>query len=217
VAGVQIPSLAVDAVPGNFCFSTGGAQASFSAASASQLTSKDSPIPVAGVDTAGQIMSEANILSDDLRKVLFGNTGSEDNPFPFTISKACPLVATLDDAKDLAALRGFRDNVLSQHTSGIIFTFLFYRNAPELTQLLDQFSELKEKIRMAVTEYSSLIDDVSKGGTAYLSDGDILRIIHLLEEIKTKGSPQLKADIDLVIEEINAGTIVELCGVIIGD
>ena len=70
---------------------------------------------------------------------------------------------------------------------------------------------------MAVTEYSSLIDDVSNGGTANLSKGDILDIIQLLEEIKTKGSPQLKADIDLVIEDINDGTIVELCGIIIGD
>ena len=68
--------------------------------------------------------------------------------FPFTISETCPFVTSLDDPEDLAILRDFRDKVLSQNVSGIIFTFLFYRNAPELTHLLNQ-----HEIERKGTEY----------------------------------------------------------------
>jgi hypothetical protein len=96
--------------------------------------------------------------------------------------------------------------------SGVIFTFLFYRNAPELTNLLNQNKELTEKIRLMVDEYSSLISEVSNGGTVYLQESDRAAIIELLEEIKAKGSPQLRADIDLVTGELNEGNVEELFG-----
>ena len=92
------------------------------------------------------------------------------NCFPFNF-RNCPLVASLDDPEDLATLREFRDKVLSQNVSGIIFTFLFYRNAAELTLLLDRNEALKEKVRLMVDEYSSLIQEVSNGGKAYLGAG----------------------------------------------
>ena len=47
--------------------------------------------------------------------------------------------------------------------------------------------------------------------------GDRARIVELLEEIKSKGSPQLTGDINLVIEEIKEGAIEELIGVATGE
>jgi hypothetical protein len=53
---------------------------------------------------------------------------------------------------------------------------------------------------------------VSNGGTVYLQENDKTGIIELLEEIKAKGSPQLRADIDLVIGELKEGNVWELFG-----
>jgi hypothetical protein len=210
-------ALAADAVPGDFCFSTAGGQSSFTA-SASDVPFTTATTGASSVDLRDQAGVELNELSRDLWKDLFGDAGTSDGElFPFAISGSCPLVTALDDPGELAALRDFRDKVLSQHLSGIIFTFLFYRNAPELTRLLTRHEGLQEKVRVLVNEYRALLEDVSNGGTAYLQESDRSRVIELLEEIKTQGSPQLTADIDLVIDEIYAGTLGELCGIIIGD
>lgn len=213
LAAMQVTQ-AVDAVPGNFCFSAGGAQASF-AASSSELTA--APAGDSTLDPANQTGSETNTPAKYLKRMLFGSTGSDDNPFPFVISETCPFATSLDDPEELATLRDFRDKVLSKNVSGIIFTFLFYRNAPELTRLLGQHEELQAKVGSMVTEYSSLINDLTNGGTASLLASDRAGIIELLEEIKAKGSPQLAADIDLVIEEIKEGAIEELIGVATGE
>ena len=204
--------LAVDSIPGLFSFSA-GAQASF-AASASELLSPAASFTASsavdfGDQTGGE---ESSMLGRDLLEELLGGAGSDGELFPFTISETCPFVSSLDDPEDLAILRDFRDEVLSQDVSGVIFTFLFYRNAPELTDLLNQHEELKAKIRFMVDEYGSLIDDVSNGGTVYLRESDKTGIIELLEEIKAKGSPQLRTDIDLVIGELKEGNVWELFG-----
>ena len=63
-----------------------------------------------------------------------------------------------------------------------------------------------------VEEYSTLINDVNNGGKAYLWEDDKGRIIELLGEFRAKGSTQLSADIELVIEELREGDIGELLG-----
>lgn len=205
-------SLAVDTLPGDFCFSA-GAQASFAASSSELLSSAASPTAPSAVGSGDQIGGEASTtLGKDLWEELLGRAGGDSELFPFTISETCPLVTSLDDPEDLAILRDFRDKVLSQDVSGVIFTFLFYRNAPEVTNLINQHEELKEKIRLMVDEYSSLINEVSNGGTVYLQESDKAGIIELLKEIKAQGSPQLKADIDLVMGELNGGNVEELFG-----
>ena len=123
--------------------------------------------------------------------MLFGNTGNEDNSFPFEISETCPFATFLDNPEGLAALRDFRDKVLSQHVSGVVFTFLFYRNAPELTRLLSQHKGLQEEVKSIVSDYSALLNDLSNGETAYLLDDDRVRIISLLKSRNLTGVPHL--------------------------
>ncbi len=206
--------LAVDPTPGDFCF-TASAQASFAASASGRLSPGATATASSGVDSGDQAGDDVDTtLGMGLWKNLFESAGGDGQLFPFTISETCPLVASLDDPEDLATLREFRDKVLSQNVSGIIFTFLFYRNAAELTLLLDRNEALKEKVRLMVDEYSSLIQEVSNGGKAYLGAGDRARIVELLEEVKSKGSPQLTGDINLVIEELNGGNLEELFGFI---
>ena len=206
VANATLLPLAVDVIPGDFCFSA-SSQSSFSASAA--VTAAESSANNSG-DQAEDEMNAS--LGMDLWKKLFEGARSDGGLFPFTISENCPLATFLDDPQALATLREFRDKVLSRDINGIIFTYLFYRNASELTGLLKQNEDLVEQIKVLVDEYSSLISEVNDGEKAYLGDDDKDRIIGLLEEIKAKGSQQLKGDIDLVIEELKEGTVEELFG-----
>jgi hypothetical protein len=202
VANATLLPLAVDVVPGDFCFSASSQSSSFAASSA--VTAAESSASYSG-DQAGDEMNAS--IGMDLWRKLFEGRGSGGGLFPFAISETCPLAASLDDPQDLATLREFRDTVLSRDINGIIFTYLFYRNASELTGLLEQNEEIVEQIALMVDEYSSLIREVANGGKAYLSDDDKERIIGLLDKIKAKGSQQLKDDISLVIEELNEGDL----------
>jgi len=144
-----------------------------------------------------------------------GSTGQGDSHPPVESADTCPFVASLDDQEQINTLRSFRDNVLSKNIIGQIFTHLFYRNAPELTALLKQHEDLRERVKFLVDEYSSMVGEVANGGTACLWKNDRKSIVELLEDIKGKGGPQLKNDIDLVIEEINAGDMGELFAITI--
>jgi hypothetical protein len=128
-------------------------------------------------------------------------------------SETCPIAAVVDDQEQLNTLRSFRDTVLSKHIAGQILTYLFYRNAPELTALLKQHDDLREQVRLLVDEYSPLIGEVARGGTACLWANDKQNILEILQAVKDKGSAQLKADIDLVLEGIASGNTAELFGI----
>ena len=64
-----------------------------------------------------------------------------------------------------------------------------------------------------VDEYSSVIGEVANGGTTCLAKSDRENIMQLLRDIQGLGSSQLKADIDLVMEEMASGPTEELFGI----
>ncbi len=207
VATVNVP-LSVDVTPGEFCFDSGllgGASISGTASRAAFLSSSG----VAGgasSDGTGSSATGAAPADNNAAGQNAGQTALEE-------SDACPLTAAVDDQEQLDTLRRFRDNVLSKNIVGQILTYLFYRNAAELTVILTQRDDLRERVRVMVDEHSSVIGDVANGGTACISKSDRSAILTLLQDIKGMGSPQLKADIDLATEEIVSGNMEGLFGI----
>lgn len=209
IATSNVP-LDVNSAPGQFCFGiAGGSIASTTGGSTLFTASRASAGSVAGSTSSdgtgssftGEAMVGNNVAGQD-----DGQTSLED-------SDTCPLVAAVDDQEQINTLRSFRDNVLSKNIVGQIFTYLFYRNAAELTVILSQRDDLSERVRVLVDEYSPLIDEVSGGGTVCIGESDRSSILTLLEDIKGMGSPQLKADVDLVMEEMVSGDMGELFGI----
>ena len=128
-------------------------------------------------------------------------------------TETCPIAASVDDQEQLATLRSFRDNVLSKNIFGQIFTYLFYRNAAELTAILKQNDDIRERLKFLVDEYISVIGEAARGETACVGEKDRAVVIDLLKDIKDKGSLQLKADIDLVIEGMVSDSAEEVFGI----
>jgi hypothetical protein len=204
VSTSNIP-LDVNTAPGQFCFGFTGGSVSATAAGSS-LLSASSVAGVPAVSETGSSQAGAVFSADKAA----GQEGSQE---ALETSAACPIAASVDDQEQISTLRNFRDNVLSKNVVGQIFTYLFYRNAPELTELLSQHDDLSDRVRVLVDEYSYLIEEVTNGGTACLLESDRENIIKLLQDIKGIGSLQLKADIDLVIEGILSGNVEEAFGI----
>ena len=212
VTTTNVP-LDVNVTPGQFCFASGFAGGSVSGTAAGGSFSAAGSLQAggfAGIPGDGKGLPATGMaVSGD------GITGQGDNQAPVESADTCPFVASLDDQGQINTLRSFRDNVLSKNIIGQIFTHLFYRNAPELTALLKQHEDLRERVKFLVDEYSSMIGEVADGGTACLWKNDRKSIVELLEDIKDKGGAQLRADIDLVLEELRAGEIGEIFGITI--
>jgi hypothetical protein len=213
VATANVP-LDVNTAPGQFCFgiagnpfaSSGGAGGStlFTARNAGTGGSAG-VIPGGGSGTA---RSGTPPLRD-------AGEGQEGGQTFLKDSDTCPLVAAVDDQEQITTLRSFRDNILSKNIVGQIFTHLFYRNTAELTELLKQHDEISDRIRVLVDEYSPLIEEVAGGGTICLPASDRENMVTLLKDIQGVGSPQLRADIDLVLAELVSGTMEELFGILV--
>jgi hypothetical protein len=208
IATTNVP-LDVNSTPGQFCFGiTGGSIAGNAGGSTLFTASRASAGSVPGVLSGGTGSAGSAISA-------FGNSGEGQDAGKTSLedSDTCPLAAAVDDQEQLNTLRSFRDNVLSTNIVGQIFTYLFYRNAAELTAILSQRDDFSERVRVMVDEYSSVIGEVANGGTTCLAKSDRENIMQLLRDIQGLGSSQLKADIDLVMEEMASGPTEELFGI----
>ena len=82
-----------------------------------------------------------------------------------------------------------------------------------LTAILEQNDDIRERLKTLVDEYISVIGEAARGETACVGDKDRAVVIDLLNDIKDKGSLQLKADIDLVIEGMVSSSAEEVFGI----
>jgi hypothetical protein len=206
VATSNVP-LSVNATSGQFCFESGFAGASVSgSASGSSFLSAGS---VAGVP-AGDVTGSSGGASANVED---GVAGQDTSQTTVEDMETCPLVTAVDDQEQINTLRKFRDDVLSKTIFGQIFTYLFYRNATELTVILQENDTIRERIAFLVDEHISVIGEAASGSTACLTESDRKNVIDLLESVKTVGSPRLKADIELVIEGLVSGNVEEVFGI----
>jgi len=199
--------LAVNAASGQFCFDSGFAGASASAGtSGGSLLSASSVAGVPAVSGTGASQAGAALSADKAA----GQEGSQE---ALETSATCPFATSIDDQEQLATLRSFRDNILSKNIFGQIFTYLFYRNAAELTAILQQSDDIRERLKSLVDEYISVIGEAARDETACVREKDRAVVIDFLKDIKDKGSLQLKADIDLVIEGMVSSSAEEVFGI----
>ena len=66
-----------------------------------------------------------------------GASATETKPDYIEAEEPCPFVVSLGNKEELDTLRTFRNRVLFSDVKGLIFTFLFYRNSLELTEILN--------------------------------------------------------------------------------
>ncbi len=209
IATSNIP-LAVNALPGRFCFGIGGGSIAGGAGGSARFAASSS-----GAGGTAAVASGSGAEAVRPGASAFGVAGEARDGGRTSLegSATCPLSAAVDDQGWLDTLRSFRDNVLLKNIVGQIFVQLFYRNAPELTAIIDQHHDMRERLQFLADEYMANIGEAASGGNACITGRDRKNVIDFLGSIREKGSPRLKADIDLVMEEFASGAMDGVLGI----
>ncbi len=129
-----------------------------------------------------------------------------------TVSRRCPFAATLDNAAHLATLYQLRDS-WRDHFSGRFIMQVFYANADEVTRILSDHPELRNRLKNLVAENSGFAADAAQSGTAIIPEENVDDITAFIKDLKQEGSPKLVFYADLVIQKIRNGTLLESIGI----
>ncbi len=115
--------------------------------------------------------------------------------------KSCAASAALDSKSSLAALRMFRDKVMSKTSAGLKLISLYYRYSNEVEEILDADPALKSKASNILNNLAgALRSNVDKESVNQVVNGTISgslvsEVNGLLDDISERGSSELKAAI----------------------
>ena len=123
-----------------------------------------------------------------------------------TTKGPCPSeAALLGNSYQLQTLRDFRDGVLATSPRGKNYIDIYYQHSSEVSLLLLSNTRLRNKAAKVLTDLVSVIESLREDEDVDLSKALVIRIESLLDEIGSKVSPQLRAEISKVKREIREG------------
>lgn len=109
----------------------------------------------------------------------------------------CLFMNALDNQGNIKILRNLRDSLLT-NIFGLILTAVYYQNSAELTSILAENPDLQDDLRDLVGENINVALNLINKRKTSVSKDNVDSVIELLNDIQLKGSPRLKADINLV-------------------
>ena len=120
----------------------------------------------------------------------------------------CPAEVATNNTSNLNLLRKYRDNILAHSESGKKCIKLYYQHAPEVTSLLIENADLKNEAKELLNYIIPKIKVILKGKKAEMLDSKLKNyIINLFNQVQEKGSPELEAAIEKVMDDIEEGKI----------
>ncbi len=124
----------------------------------------------------------------------------------------CFAALVCDTQEDLQMLRMLRD-VFLDNVFGVVVTSLYYQNAAEIAEILDNNPVLKHDLRSIILENRDGIAALITGGSTVVSTQDVARVVSFLDELSEQGSPRLKADITFITASLEQGYLLEGLGI----
>jgi len=122
----------------------------------------------------------------------------------------CPAKTALgEQARELQPLRAFRDGVMKRSDQGSAYAELYYRNAPEISSLLEAHPELKEETHRLIMQLLPMMQALLAQKDGRIDAGTVTQATALLENLSALGSPALKADLVQLKKEMQSGRLFE--------
>lgn len=121
-----------------------------------------------------------------------------------TVHGFCPLTTSLNNEGHIEVLYKVRERLLPT-LSGIMLISLYYRNAVELTRLLENNPYLQNRLREMVTNNVGVAEQWVTGKPAVVSAEQVEEIVQFLQAVKASSSMRLRNDIDVFIAGLNDG------------
>ncbi len=121
---------------------------------------------------------------------------------------ACPAELIIDKQQDLSLLRRFRDTLLLQSSSGRDMIDLYSVYHTEINAILLRNAELRISVSRLLQEVLPEVKEaVETGQPILLSPKQFTALSGLLENIKTKASPELEAAVSSLQKQLSSGAL----------
>lgn len=133
-----------------------------------------------------------------------GSTATEKREKYITVHGFCPLTTSLNNESHIEVLYKVRDRLLPS-LPGMLLISLYYRNAVELTRLLENNPYLQNRLREMVTNNIGVAEQWVAGKPAVISAEQVEEIVQFLEAVSASSSERLRNDIDMFIAGLNDG------------
>jgi len=118
-----------------------------------------------------------------------------------------------DDEAQLAILRDFRDNVVSQTLGGLGLIELYYKHSLELVSILEADEELRAEAGDVLSGFLPGFQSIIDGGTMTLTPVQMDKIKAVIGGIAAQASPELGEFVAQLVIELSAGQLFEDIGV----
>ena len=120
----------------------------------------------------------------------------------------CPAKTALgEQAQELQPLRAFRDGVMKRSDQGSAYAEMYYRNAVEISSLLEAHPELKEETQRLIVQLLPIVQALLAQRETMIDAGNVTQAAALLDNLSALGSPSLKADLVLLKKEMQSGRL----------
>ena len=97
--------------------------------------------------------------------------------------------------------------------TSIVLVSMYYRNAFEMVQMLEENPLLQERLREVAAKNIGVAEQLIAGEQAVVSAEQTQEVVRFLETIKVKGSIRLKNDIDMIITGLEDGHLLQDLGI----
>jgi hypothetical protein len=122
------------------------------------------------------------------------------------------MIALENDSDNLHLLRGFRDNLLNQTSSGTEYVNLYYTHALEMSLLIMNDSALKIRMEKILHQFVPILDSLMRKERSILTFEMKEEIELLLDALREKGSPFLKSAIKRIRADLKKGELFKALG-----
>ena len=146
---------------------------------------------------------------------VFGRNDTQDSKAKdsyITVKSRCIFIQSLDNSEAVDTIRLLR-NILFDNSDGTYLASMYYRNAEEISAILEQNPALQEKFRDLVRGNLAVAEAWINAGEATVSAKELDAVITYLHEVQAKGSPTLQMDIDIIVMGIKRGYLLQGLGI----
>ena len=130
------------------------------------------------------------------------------------VKSKCFLVTSLDSSGQIETLRAMRDTNLDNF-SGMLMTAVYYRNAAEMNELLNEYPDLRSDLRRLISENMDIFEGLLKGDPVTVSATVMNDTLDYLYKVKAHGSIKLQNEIDFMLLGVQNGYFLNALGIII--
>ena len=146
---------------------------------------------------------------------VFGNNGTQDTKSKdsyIVVKSRCIFIQSLENTEAIETIALLR-NSLFNNPCGAYLAGMYYQNADEISDILEQDPALQEKFKDLVRKNLAAAEERIRAGEAVVSAKELNEVIAFLYEVQAKGSLKLQMDANVIVTGIQRGHLLQGLGI----